>query len=291
MKSMFVALGRLLPALGLALAGPAAAQDTPLLLNQATADQLASLDGMDLPTAEAVVALRSERGRFGSPEELRVIPGMSEQRVASIRRGTAVDVQLPAGTAGQFGTVDDVLRQFDHEPSVQQVHQWAMDYARVNPELVDRWMAAATGFAALPRLQLEGRVRDGWGQGFKYYTEDGVIDEQDETVFDVLDDADRDQDRTVVVRATWDLDNLVMSSERIRAINESQDVVKLRDKVLDEVTRVYFERRRVQVDLLLSPARDVATQTKDYLRLMELTANLDALTGGSFSQALVRSGG
>jgi hypothetical protein len=279
-------------ALLLAPAPAALAQDAlgePLLLNRATPEQLASLDRVDPPTADAIVALRAERGRLGSVEELRILPGITEDTLASLRHGTRVDVQLTTGAARSYTSVDQVLAEFDHEPTVQQVQRWASDYARVNPELVDRWLRSSVAFAALPRLMVEGRVRDGWDQQFKYYTVDGVIDDPDESVFDVLDDAGRDQDRTVILRATWDLDNLVMSSERIRVINEAQDVVKLRDKVLDEVTRLYFERRRVQVDLLLSPGRDLSTQTKDYLRLMELTANLDALTGGSFSQALLRA--
>jgi hypothetical protein len=77
-----------------------------------------------------------------------------------------------------------------------------------------------------------------------------------------------------------------MSSERIRVINEAQDIVKLRDKVLDEVTRLYFDRRRLQVDLLLNPPSDMKKLIDDELRLQELTANIDALTGGQFSASL-----
>ncbi|MFT6143074.1 MAG: competence protein ComEA [Myxococcota bacterium] len=275
-----------LAVIALVWASAASAQDAPLL-NSASAESLSSLDHVDTGTAERIVALRTERGRFGSVEELRVLPGVGEQTLASLRHNTRVDVQMPNGTTRSFESVDQVLAEFDHEPSVQQVHRWTEAYAKVNPDLVDRWLAASRGFAVLPRLQVEGRVRDGFDQDFKYFTADGVIDDPNEAVFDVLDDAGRDQQRTVIVRATWDLDELIMSSERIRVINESQDVAKLRDKLLDEVTRVYFERRRVQVDMLLQPSRDVATQTKDYLRLMELTANIDALTGGELSRSLV----
>ena len=77
-----------------------------------------------------------------------------------------------------------------------------------------------------------------------------------------------------------------MSSERIRVINEAQDIVKLRDKVLEDVTRLYFDRRRLQVEQLLSPAGDLRSQLKNELRLQELTANIDALTGGRFSASL-----
>ena len=97
-----------------------------------------------------------------------------------------------------------------------------------------------------------------------------------------------DDDDGIGVRLAWRLDKLVMSSERIRVINEAQDIVKLRDKVLDEVTRVYFDRRRLQVEQLLSPASGLRDQIKAELRLQELTASIDALTGGQFSSALVR---
>ena len=69
-------------------------------------------------------------------------------------------------------------------------------------------------------------------------------------------------------------------------INEAQDVVKLRDKVLDEVTRLYFDRRRLQVELLLDPPTGLQDQLESELRLQESTANLDAFTGGAFSASL-----
>jgi hypothetical protein len=69
-------------------------------------------------------------------------------------------------------------------------------------------------------------------------------------------------------------------------ISEAQDIVKLRDKVLGEVTRLYFDRRRLQIDGLLNPPNDLRAQIDDELRLMEFTAQLDALTGGAFSAAV-----
>jgi hypothetical protein len=56
--------------------------------------------------------------------------------------------------------------------------------------------------------------------------------------------------------------------------------------VLGEVTRLYFDRRRLQVDMLLNPKSDLMGQVKDELRLREITASLDAYTGGRLSAAL-----
>jgi hypothetical protein len=55
--------------------------------------------------------------------------------------------------------------------------------------------------------------------------------------------------------------------------------VQLRDDVLNEVTRLYFERRRLQVETLLSGPEDIADKIENELRLQELTASIDAITG------------
>ena len=85
------------------------------------------------------------------------------------------------------------------------------------------------------------------------------------------------------MKLEWRLDKLVMSSEQIRVINETGKANKMREKVLDEVTRLYFDRRRLQVDNLLNPPSSLTDQIEMELRLQEMTANLDALTGGEFS--------
>lgn len=275
------------------LANTAAFAETPLVeperaLDRVSAEQLASLDHVDEPLADAIVALRDNRGgHLNSVEDLRVLPGIDSESLDSLRRGLTVEVNLAVRATGKsYSSPEEVLEEFNFEPSIQEVQRWAQDYAKISPSLVDRWMRSSRTFALLPDLKLEYRFRDGWDNGFVYYPEDGIIDTSGESVYDVLNDAGVDQDQWFTVRAQWELDKLIMSSEQIRVINESQDVVKLREKVLVEITRLFFERRRVQVDMLLQPESELMKQVQDELRLMELTANIDALTGGAFSQSL-----
>lgn len=63
-------------------------------------------------------------------------------------------------------------------------------------------------------------------------------------------------------------------------------MVQLRDDIVNEVTRTYFERRRIQVGLLVSPAKDDHVLLEKELRIQELTALIDGLTGGYFSSHL-----
>ena len=155
----------------------------------------------------------------------------------------------------------------------------AMQYTYTHREQVEKWLWASKNSARLPELKLRYYYQDQFGQDFDYINGGSDLD---------LQEGDIDRRWQAYVEVRWRLDDLVMSSEQIRVISETQDVVKLRDKVLSEVTRVYFDRRRLQVDILMNPPRDLRDQVDEQLRLMELTAELDAYTGGGFSHALSR---
>ena len=145
--------------------------------------------------------------------------------------------------AGDYRTVDDVLAKFDNEPDIQAVQEMVLEYSKTDPHYVDAWLSAAKNSAWLPELNVEYDYGTGYGYDYEYEVDPNGL----------LTGSDVDTDHDVKVRAKWRLDRLVMSSDRIRVISETQDIVKLRDKVLEEVTRLYFDRRRAQVDMLLAP--------------------------------------
>lgn len=180
--------------------------------------------------------------------------------------------------AAEYRSVDEVLAKFQKEPEVRDVQAMVLEYSKTDPRYVNEWLRAAKNSAWLPELTVKYDYGNGYGYGYTYeVSEDGE-----------LDDADVDTDHGVAVTAKWKFDELVMSSDRIRVISETQDIVKLRDKILDQVTRLYFDRRRLQVDMLLAGGGDLKTQLKNEMRLQELTAQIDAYTGGRFSAALAR---
>lgn len=277
-------LGGALLALSLGLSPRAEAART-VSLNQATAAELASLEGVDAATAERVVTLRDARGNIGSVEALRIL-NLSEEALDALRNGTHVDLAVKRAGSKKYGSVDEVLAEFSGEPDIRAVQGMAQEYTMTRPQLVQNWLKASKRAFLLPSMSLTYRKeldlmeRDEWAD---VDTETKAWQDEWERREDTV---TGENDDTYQVSLRWRLDKLVMSSEQIRVISESQDVVKLRDKVLDEVTRLYFDRRRLQVDLLLNPAGDLKKQLEDELRLQEMTANLDALTGGSFSASL-----
>lgn len=183
--------------------------------------------------------------------------------------------------------IAEVLSTFGHEPSVADVQRWAAAHTHTSPAEVDRWLRQATRFAALPQTTVEWRLTDGFDQRFDYLGIDGAAVAPGTEALGVIDQASLDQAITYRVRLDWDLGNLVMSSERIRVIGEAQDLAELRAEVLEAVTRLYFERRRLQVERYLDgPGAELRQAVRDELRLEELTARLDGLTGGAFRRAL-----
>ena len=85
---------------------------------------------------------------------------------------------------------------------------------------------------------------------------------------------------------SWDLADLVWSSDQTSIDSRSKLMVELREDILAQVTRLYFERRRLQMDLAAGSAVDTVDMR---LRIDELTALLDAYTGGKFSKFFEKS--
>jgi hypothetical protein len=182
-------------------------------------------------------------------------------------------------------SVEQVLAHFDGDPTIREVQLWATAAAHASPAQVRRWLRQSRSFAALPELTIDGGMRLDWDQGFDYADPYGAEPLPQDDLVTVPLGVDQGWTQELQLRLRWHLGDLVMSSERIRVVDEVQDVVKLRNQVLSEVTRTYFERRRLQVEMWLAPRIDLASRTADQIRLAELTAALDALTDGAFSRA------
>jgi hypothetical protein len=94
---------------------------------------------------------------------------------------------------------------------------------------------------------------------------------------------DIDRELAMDLTLSWDFGDLAFHPEEIDVLRESRAVIELRDDVLDEITQLYFERRRVLVQL---EEMDGASSEAGALRqrAAELAAGIDAWTGGWFSR-------
>lgn len=174
---------------------------------------------------------------------------------------------------------------YKDEPSINEVRQAAIKYAEVEPEKIQRWRKQATKRALLPKLTV-GMDRDIdrttsnsiWGTyGSNSSPGKHYVGPDDITHYD---------QRNWSVSLTWELGDLIYNDDQTSIDVRSRLMVQLRDDILDEVTKLYFERIRVKMELDNLSIEDRKRRFEKELRLHELTAMLDGLTGDYFSQKI-----
>jgi hypothetical protein len=157
------------------------------------------------------------------------------------------------------------------EPAIAEVQEAAARTA-------DREAPEAEGFgrrarlaALLPRLTVEGR-RDERSYRVTGLQASGEVDYQHLAPGSAL-----------LVRATWDLGELVASKGELGAAAASEARARRRVEAVRRATALYYQRRRAQLALLLAPPDGARERAEAELELEALAAELDALTGGLYS--------
>ncbi len=182
--------------------------------------------------------------------------------------------------AAPSAEVRRVLDQFRSEPAIRDVQKKAAAYAAAHPAEVDGWRTRARKAHWLPELRLSiGRDQK---SDINQTTTSGTGDPRATT--------GTDEHMEMDVRLRWELNKLVYAPTEVQLRRETVAASRQRDTLVAEVTKLYFERRRAQVRLLLDEHLDVEARVKQELKVAELTAYLDGLTGGWFSSQLKKSG-
>jgi hypothetical protein len=188
----------------------------------------------------------------------------------------AVLVALGPGAA-YCQSKDAELARIKREPTCPQVQKAALSYFKINREAVEEFRSGASNKAALPVVEVSG--------GY-------IRSDLDETTDSVdyggqwLTKAAGGRGWETQGKLTWNLPQLAFNAEEL----DVASLAGLVQTVLKEVTRLYYMRRRLQLDLVLNPPDDEGTRLSKELRLEEMTALLDAMTGGYFVQELTRRG-
>lgn len=266
----------------------------PVDLNSASREQIDLLPGVGRKTADSIVDYRESHGGFNNIDELLEVEGVKpklfeklkgkvtlfahKKRKGDKEKETNNPKQAPSLSPAPTLSVEAARRLIDgfsDEPTVQQVQAQAVTYANMNPERVISWFTRVRQAAWLPKLDLgvdraldRGlSVRERTGDPNTFYTKDAANWE-------------------FRAKAEWRLHELVFHPMELLAARESVRVAQLRDKVVQQVTESFFQRRRVQVELKLAQSQDATKMVELALEEQRLTAEIDGLTGAWFSQQI-----
>ena len=190
-------------------------------------------------------------------------------------------VIFPIGSAHALGAFDarvkELMQQFRHEPSVREVQRAAARHARVNPGAYSHWLAAS-GWAHILPERVKGEV-----QHLARDEKDVRTTSSTNSLSELL---ALDDHLRLEVEVQWDLSKLIFNPDKLKVSKEISNLVELREDILTTVNKLYFSRRRVQIEQLLNPPQNLKHAVNVSLNVRSLTADIDALTGGWFSREL-----
>jgi hypothetical protein len=188
---------------------------------------------------------------------------LSDESMTDIRKtvseSQAKVVNLPLVTAG---------------PDLISVHRAAVTYSDVQPEKIERWKQQARIKALMPKVDVD--MSRSTGENVEIYT-------SATTSYSVC--GPKDTSNGWRLGLSWDLADLIWSTDQTSIDTRSKLNAELRNEILQDVTRLYFERKKLVGEMASGRvrARDLPDKL---LRVEELTAYIDAYTGGWFSKEL-----
>lgn len=161
---------------------------------------------------------------------------------------------------------------FDNEPTFRELQQAAMKFSDVSPEKIRNWQRDSRIKALVPKVSFSGtNHRSNNSEIYTSATTNYVAAGPDD-IYKGLD-----------VSVSWDLGNLLYSDDQTNIDTRSRLNTQLRNDILDDLRRAYYERKRLQFDLMASPPKDLRARFDRELRIQELTQAIDDLTGNYLS--------
>lgn len=172
--------------------------------------------------------------------------------------------------------IQQALKDLEAEPSIQEVHRAALQFYNAEPETISSLRTRANLKYLLPDVNVRYRQSNNgvFIDKFDYLQGDP------NRAFAIGKDSSDGDVSELQLSGTWSLSRLLFNPE----VLDVSSLAALQEGVLKEVTRLYYTRRRLQIDLILNPPRDPSTQLSKEIRVQQVTANLNALTNNIFQR-------
>lgn len=161
------------------------------------------------------------------------------------------------------------------EPSIGELQRAAIRYAEVYPEKITNWRKQVAVKALMPKIAV--------GYDNNIYQTIGTSTKNSQVYFwEGPDDGSRGWD----VTATWDLSDLIYNESQTSIDSRSKLMVQLRNDILDQLNAAYFQRKKLKRELERISDNTSQAYLEREIKIEELAATIDGLTGGYLTQRL-----
>ena len=166
--------------------------------------------------------------------------------------------------------------KLDKEPPLEFLIHAALGQADADIDSAKSWQRRVRRSALLPTFKASM----------------GIDLEHDESLDRTQEDPDRwgadtDRDLGLQLTAQWDLSKLVFHPDELRVYNALADRAERRESVSTMLIAYWFERRQLQIMLAVRPPENIEERIAQTLRMKELSARIDTLTGGALTRKYI----
>lgn len=84
----------------------------------------------------------------------------------------------------------------------------------------------------------------------------------------------------------WNTDQFIYDDEINNILSQARLTANIKENILDDVTRIYYKRKNLQLENIISPEINSEKKLKRELEVAELTSQIDSRTGGWFSKEI-----
>ena len=177
--------------------------------------------------------------------------------------------EKPARKRALLARLQEIIKK---EPTIQDVQKAALGHYQLEPERIQGMATSARVKGLFP--EIDAGLVSTLGHTFNN-TQDALYPN-----FPYKERQAGSSDQFIWhVRGVWDLSRVIFNPEQL----DIKTLGSLQETLVREVTAMYFSRRRVLANLILSPPEDDEDVYFEQLRLEEMTATIDAFTGGKFA--------
>ncbi|MEE3332490.1 MAG: hypothetical protein VX246_16610 [Myxococcota bacterium] len=208
-----------------------------------------------------------------SESELFVATTSGLVRAGRVAGAAAVD-KLPRRAASGPPTA-----AFDTTAALARLHRLALEHLSLDPLRQREWRQRADRRGWWPEVDVQ--IGYGGSRDLGFDEDQAYISGGHRQLYDR--DRARADDWDASLSFTWDLTDAIFDAEVLDVAREERLWISLRDDVLDEINQLYFERRRVLLELASALDARSIEAARLRLRASELAAGLDAWTGGAFT--------
>ncbi len=176
---------------------------------------------------------------------------------------------------------------FSSEPSIGEMERVVLKAHMLDRNIIKRWRRNSRLRALLPEIDIS--VARGVNRDFDYYTEDTIYTSSSSGRYYIGPDERKlsesyGRDLNYGIKLSWKLGDAIFNTSELSISDEADDILDFRYRILSDLRRVYFERRRVIAELHSLPSGEEYKKFELKNRVEELTAYLDMLSDGYFSK-------